>query len=61
MSPLVALASMQLYFCQDIQGDSGRKVDIFGGDCVGHCEENVYMTMRPILNVYQDTDVGIYI
>jgi hypothetical protein len=57
MSPSVALASRQLYLCQDIQGDPGRKVGILGGDSIGHCEENVYMNVRPILNVYQEIKI----
>ena len=61
MSPLVALASRQFYLRQDIQGDSRRKVNIWGGDCFGHCEQKVYMNTPPILNVYKDIAVGIYI
>ena len=28
-----------------IQGDSGGKVSVLGGDSIGHCEENVYMNV----------------
>jgi hypothetical protein len=38
-------------------GRFGTKVNIFGGDSIGHFEQKVYMNMRLILNGYQDTDV----
>jgi hypothetical protein len=59
MSPLVALASRQLYLRQDIQDDSGRKVNILGGDCVGHCEKKVYLNNSECLP--KDTAVGMYV
>jgi hypothetical protein len=27
----------------NIQSDSGRKVNIFGGDIIGHCEKKAYL------------------
>jgi len=41
--------------CLTIQGDSGRKVSIFGGDGIGHCEKKeVHMNLCLILNGYRD-------
>ena len=40
-----------------IQGDSGGKVSIVGGDNIGHCEKNVHMNMCLIVNGYRDTAV----
>jgi hypothetical protein len=37
----------------DIQGDSGGKVNILGGDNVSHCEKKVHTNMGLILNGYQ--------
>jgi hypothetical protein len=31
-----------------------EKVNILGGNIVGHCEKNVYMSMCLILNGYRD-------
>jgi hypothetical protein len=36
------------------QGNSGGKVNILGGNNIGHCEENVYMNMCLIRIDYQD-------
>jgi hypothetical protein len=41
------------------QGDSEWKVNILGGDSVGHCEEKVHMNMWLILNYYPDRAVWI--
>ena len=41
-----------------IQGDSGGKVYILGGDSIGHCEKKkVYLNMCLILNCYRDRAV----
>ena len=41
-----------------IQGDSGGKVNIFGGDSIGHCEKRKVCTnMCLIVNGYRDTAV----
>lgn len=37
----------------NIQGDSGKRISILGGD-IGHSEKEVYMNMCLILNVYRD-------
>jgi hypothetical protein len=42
-----------------IQGDSGGKVNILGGDSIGHCEKKVHTNMCLILNGYQDRAVWI--
>jgi hypothetical protein len=42
-----------------IQGDSGGKVDVLGGDSIGHCEEKLYMNTCLVLNCYRDTAVWI--
>jgi hypothetical protein len=41
----------------NIQGHSGRKFNIFGGDSVGSCEKEVYLNMCLVLNAYQDRAV----
>jgi len=33
----------------NIQGDSGRKVNIFGGDIIGHCEKKAYAKAADIV------------
>jgi hypothetical protein len=43
-----------------IQGDSGGKVSILRGDCVGHCESKVYVNMCPVINDYRDRAVQNY-
>jgi hypothetical protein len=43
-----------------IQGDSGGKVTILGGDSIGHCEKKVHMNMCLLLNGYRDRAVWIY-
>jgi hypothetical protein len=40
-----------------LQGDSGGKINILGGDSVGNCEKKVHMNMCAILNGYRDTAV----
>ena len=40
-----------------IQGDSGRKVNIFGGDSIGHCEKKVHRNVCLILSVSRDRAV----
>ena len=50
---MVTLVTQILY----IQGDSGGKISIVGGDNIGHCEKNVHMNMCLILNGYRDTAV----
>jgi hypothetical protein len=37
-----------------IQGDSGAKINILGGDSIGHCEEKVSMNICLILNGYRN-------
>jgi len=39
-------------FCA--QGDSGRKVNILGGDTISHYEKKVHMNMCKILGDYRD-------
>jgi hypothetical protein len=41
-------------FFDTIQGDSGGKVNILGGDSIGHCEKKVYVKICVILNCYRD-------
>jgi len=41
----------------DIQGDSGGKVNILGGDSIGHCEIKVHINMFLFLNGYRDRAV----
>jgi hypothetical protein len=36
-----------------IQGDSGGKVNVLGGDSTGHCEVKVHINMFVILNGYR--------
>jgi hypothetical protein len=36
-----------------IQGDSGGKVNILGGDIMGHCEEKVHTNVCIIVNGYR--------
>ena len=43
-----------------IQGDSGGKANVLGGDSVGHCAIKVRMAMFVILNGYRDRDVRFY-
>lgn len=31
----------------DTQGDSGERVDIFGGDSIDHCEKKIYYEYMP--------------
>jgi hypothetical protein len=45
-----------VYF-MPIRGDTGGKVNISGGDIIGHCEKKNYMNMCRILNGYRDTAV----
>jgi hypothetical protein len=45
-----------------IQSGSGGKVNIFGGDSIGHCEKKKYhMNMYLTLNGYQNRAVWISI
>jgi hypothetical protein len=37
-----------------IQGDSGGRINIFGGDSTGYFEKKLRMNMRLILNIYRD-------
>jgi len=37
-----------------IQGDTGRMVNILGGDSVGHCGKKVSLNICLILNSYRD-------
>jgi len=43
--------------CCYIQGDSGEKANILGGDNIGHCEKKAYMKM--FLCDYIDTPACI--
>jgi hypothetical protein len=57
MNPLLSVFKMYvgsiLEYMQDIQGDSGGKASILGGDSIGHCEKKkVHMNMCLILNGY---------
>ena len=38
---------------QTIQDDSGGKVNILGGDSIGHCEKTFHLSMGLILNGYR--------
>ena len=40
-----------------IPGDSGGKVNILGGNSIGHCEKNVHMNMCLIPNGYRNRTV----
>ena len=40
-----------------IQGDSEGKVNILGGDCIGHCEKKVHRDTCIIVSGYRDTAV----
>lgn len=42
-----------------VQGDSGRKVSILGGDSIVHCQKKVYMIMFLISGGYWDGTVWI--
>ena len=48
------LPTKRCYLQYHIQGDSGGKVNIFGGDSIGHCERKkmVYVDICLILNGY---------
>jgi len=35
-----------------IQGDTGEKINSFGGQSIRHYEKNIYMNMGRILNGY---------
>jgi hypothetical protein len=48
------------FMCGEIQGYSGRKVIILGGNSIGHCEKKRYMNMRLIMNAYRCRAFGIY-
>ena len=43
-----------------IQGDSGGKVNILGGDSVSHCAKKIRIAMFLILNGYRDRAVPFY-
>jgi hypothetical protein len=44
-----------------IQGDSGEKFTILGGDSIGHCEKKyVRMNVYLILNGYRNRAVSMY-
>ena len=43
-----------------IQGDSEGKVNIFGGDDIGHCEKTVHVNMCLSMNGYRNTALLIY-
>ena len=38
----------------NIQGDSGNKVNILAGDSIGHCEKKIHSKMCLIVNSYLD-------
>jgi hypothetical protein len=40
-----------------VQGDSGEKVSLSGGESTGHCEEKVRMNTYLILNGHRDKAV----
>ena len=42
-----------------IQSDSGEKVNIWGGDSVGHYEKEVYISIYLIVNGYWDATLCI--
>jgi hypothetical protein len=44
-----------------LQGDSGGKANILGGDSISHCEKKVHMNMCIILNGYQDSCLNLQI
>ena len=47
--------------CGNIQGNSGEKFNILGGDSIGHCEKKkVHMNTCLIPNGYPDRAVGDY-
>jgi hypothetical protein len=53
---------LEFVFCSVgslIQGDSGIKDNIWGGDSVGHCEKKVHFNLCLILNVYRDKTISI--
>jgi hypothetical protein len=39
----------------NIQGDLGRKVNIFGRDTIGHCEKKAYGRVRALCNIQGDS------
>ena len=43
-----------------IQGDSGWKVNILGGDVIGYCEKKTHMNMCLTLNCHRHRTVWIY-
>jgi hypothetical protein len=50
-------SSLLLYV---LQGSSGGKVNVLGGDSFGHCEEKVRINMCLVPNGYWDRAVWIY-
>ena len=50
-------ASKSIEYETLIQGDSGGKVNILGGDSMGHCEENVHTNMCIFVNGYRERAV----
>jgi hypothetical protein len=44
----------------NIQGNLRGKVDIFGGDSIGHCEKKNRINMCLFVNVYRHRGVWLY-
>jgi hypothetical protein len=42
-----------------IQGDSGGKVNILGGDSIGHCETEVHMYIKHVIVQLMHTNYKI--
>jgi hypothetical protein len=42
-----------LFFSVRSEGDSGKNVNILGGDSICHCQLKVHVNMHVILNVYR--------
>jgi hypothetical protein len=48
------------YISEIIQDVPGRKVNILGGQSIGHSKQKVYMYMCPIPNCFRDRAISLY-